>query len=153
QLSMAGLIPWSFSGANIVGGTTWPTLVPGTNVPSSGFNPGIGYVFYSVRTTAANGYYKKTIEIGAGEPPGSNGDVLFGAGLTGPQASSLDLKFDDGGAESGRIFAVSGGSTILAYNTVATRASTVNGNTTCVASHLYLTSASSGCTMEYTPDV
>lgn len=153
QLSLAKLIPWSFSGSAITGGAGWPSLVVGSNLPASSFNKEIGYVFYSVRSGAGSRSYKKTIEIGADMPVGFNADVLCGAGLTAPQASSLDTKFDDGLPESGKIFAVSGGSTISPYSTIATRSSTVNSNTTCVSSNLYIQSPDSGCTIEYKPDI
>lgn len=152
QLSLANLITWSFSGSDIGGGTGWQYLDVGRNLPASSFNNEIGYVFYSVRTSAA-GSYKKTIEIGANIPVGANGDVLCGAGLNAIQAASLDIKFDDGLPESGKIFAVSGGSTISPYNAVPTHSSSVNSYTTCVNNNLYIQSPDTGCTMEYKPDI
>jgi prepilin-type N-terminal cleavage/methylation domain-containing protein len=151
HLSMANLIPWSFAGSAMTGGTTFTPLVIGTNIPASTLNPAIGYNFFSARISEST-YPKKTIEVGA--LSALYQDQLCGAGLTAPQARSLDLKFDDGLPQSGKIFAVRGGSSLPGYNGVnGVFASAFNSNTTCVASGQYLFSSSSGCEMEYAPSV
>ncbi len=150
QLALAtpGLFSLTANGTGVL----WTNVLVGQNIPASKYNPRIGYNFFSVRVGAAAGGHKKTIEIGAESAAGAL-DVLCGAGLTGPEAYSLDSKFDDGLPEKGKIIAVSGGSTIPAYTTIATRASIMNSNTSCVSSGAYLTSAASGCTLESKVDV
>jgi prepilin-type N-terminal cleavage/methylation domain-containing protein len=139
QLTLSGLVAGSYPGTSIA------SVTPGVNVPSSSYNPSIGYNLFSIPPTGLGGSLgplpHSVVLIQIGESPPGGSDFLNGAGFTAPDAQALDTKFDDGIHSSGQI-----------WGTNPDNAGSANSNTQCLtaapfASAGYSTSNATGCEM------
>jgi len=109
HLSNAGLIKTSVTG--VPGALGYRDAVAGVNVPVSTFAPGVGFSIVTVdmaTVTTYSSYYFSSLAgtsytIG-GELTGYEAYELLKPWLSGKDAYSIDIKFDDGRAGQGKIF-------------------------------------------------